>query len=35
VRPGDDGHVARWSVIDNEVVADMTFGEFESDWLSA
>lgn len=35
VRPGDGGRVCRWSFIDGAIVEDMSFGEFEAEWLSA
>ena len=34
MRVRDDGRVARWSIIDSAVVAEMSFDMFESDWLS-
>jgi hypothetical protein len=33
VRLDDGARVARWSCIDRAVVEDMTFEEFESEWL--
>ena len=35
VRFDDDTRVVRWSSIDRAVVEDMTFDEFESEWLPA